>query len=333
MNPKLRLLLLLALFAGCLLSMPQPAFGAPIAPQTVTLADEPATGEALADNTGEETPRLSSSTFIRFLQNNWIDQSFLHRLYFVFYIFTPFVILAISLYLFLRKRWDNTRLLFALGLFEFLFGISKAGLRHGVFPWFCDYPIVGWIVTILSFAYLLLLLYTQLLMLRHFIAELSDNRLARIGWLVLYAALSVALTYALSTNGRYWLAPVAVVALWFFTRRFLIRNNATAWRFIGYTGVVFGGIIMFFLQTIGAILIAFLLIFLVRGFGESQGSGLPMTDTPAPDDGMLERAADGTPFVRHSDGTSTQLRDLGNGDFQDFNGNPWHDNGDGYMHR
>ena len=93
------------------------------------------------------------------------------------------------------------------------------------------------------------------------------------------------------------------------------------------------GIIMFFLQTIGAILIAFLLIFLVRGFGESQGSGLPMTDTPAPDDGMLERAADGTPFVRHSDGTSTQLRDLGNGDFQDFNGNPWHDNGDGYMHR
>lgn len=329
MNPKIRLLpvLLLVLFAGALLLMPQPSAAATLASETVTF--DP-------DHAQQETPRRSSSDFIRFLEDDWIDQPLLHKTYFALYLFSPFVVLAISTYLFLRKRWENTRLLFVLGLFEFLFGIGKAGLDPGVFPWFCDYTIVGWIVTILAFAYLLTLLPTQITMLRMFVAELSDNRLARIGWLTLYAAIAIATTFFLATNGYDWMAPIAVVAivaLWFFTRRCLTHNSAAAWRFVGYTSVVFGGLIIFFLQTIGAIMVVLLLLFLVRGFGESQGSGLPMTDSSSPSDGLLERSADGTPFVRHPDGSSTQLRDLGNGDFQDFNGNPWHDNGSGHMHR
>lgn len=76
------------------------------------------------------------------------------------------------------------------------------------------------------------------------------------------------------------------------------------------------------------IIIVAMVMFFLNGFASIKTSPVVDDGSPNHNDGMLERSADGTPFVRHSDGSSTQLRDRGDGDFEDFNGSPWRSNGD-----
>ena len=235
------ILLLVALCAGCLFLTPQPAFGSIAETEAVTAADE------ATQQQPEQT--VSSSAFIRFIQHNLTDLTFLHKLHFLLYLIAPLAILAFSLVMFLRKNWKNPRLLFALSLSEFLFAFGNASVGTSSFPWFCDYTIVGWIVTILCFLYLLRLLVTQITILRATIAGLSDRRPIRIGLLLFYIAIAVSFTFFFSGKGLYWMAPVVVAAMWYFTRKNLTDSPAETWRFIGYTGVVFGGLIIFFLAS------------------------------------------------------------------------------------
>lgn len=276
---------------------------------------------------------VSNSAFIRFIVDGFSGQGFLYKFHFLLYLTMPFLILASSLLLEFRYKWENDRLLFLLGLSEFLFAIGNAGTGPVTFLWFCDYDLVGWIVAILCFLYMLRLVTRQGGLFLGAINIIGGTIWTRILFLLLYIGISVAITFLFSGKGLYWLTPVVIALMWYFMNKYQVHGNANIWFFMGYTGVVFGGFIIFFLQFIGLLMIVALTMFLLRGFFSSGGRRSAPVETTSPSDGVLERAADGTPFVNHSDGTSTQLRDLGDGDFQDGQGNPWHGNGSGMVHK
>ena len=77
-----------------------------------------------------------------------------------------------------------------------------------------------------------------------------------------------------------------------------------------------------------------LVFFLLNGLDSIKTSSVDADDAaPSSSEGMLERAADGTPFVHHRDGSTTQLKDNGDGTFNDGSGNNWSGNGSGSLFR
>lgn len=272
---------------------------------------------------------VSDSAFIRFILDGFSGQGFLYKLYFLLYLTMPFLILASSLLLAFCYKWENDRLLFLLGVSEFLFAIGNAGTGPVTFLWFCDYDIVGWIVAILCFLYMLRLVIHQGGLFLGAINIIGETIWTKILFLLLYTGVSVAITFLFSGKGLYWLTPVVIALMWYFMNKFQVHGNTNIWFFMGYTGVVFGGFIIFFLQFIGLLIIVVLTMFLIWGFFCSGGR----RSATSPFDGVLERAADGTPFVKHSDGTFTPLQELENGDYEDGQGYTWHDNGSGMLHK
>ena len=70
---------------------------------------------------------VSNSAFIRFIVDGFSGEGFLYKFHFPLYLTMPFLILASSLLLEFRYKWENDRLLFLLGLSEFLFAIGNEG--------------------------------------------------------------------------------------------------------------------------------------------------------------------------------------------------------------
>ena len=261
------------------------------------------------------------------------DQSLVHKFYFVLYMLFPFVILGVSLWIEFTRGWENLQKLFLLGLAELLFSVGNAGVGADVFPWFCNYVVVGWIVTIVCFCYMLRILVKQGLFFLGFVSGCcGSSRLKRLLFYVMYSAIALSVTALLAAKSFFWLAPIVVAGVWYYFYRFERMEPAQATRTLWYSGVIFGGFLIFFLQVIGMILIVALLFFLLQGFASIKTSPVSMEGSSGGGD-MLERSADGTPFVRHSDGSTTQLRDLGNGRFEGLDGTPWHDNGSGHLFR
>lgn len=291
--------------------------------------------EYLEQKAAEEAAR--PSMLIEFIKLHLgAEQGLLHKLYFLLYMLLPFAILGVSLWIELTRGWENLQKLFLLGLSEFLFSIGNAGMGAGVFPWFCDYDLVGWIVTIVCFCYMLRILVKQGLFFLGFVGGCcGDNRLKRLLFYVMYSAIAFSVTALFAAKSFFWLAPIVVAGVWYYFYRCERMVPAQATRTLWYSGVIFGGFLIFFLQVIGMILIVALLFFLLQGFASIKTSPVSMErgGGSAQGDNLLERSADGTPFVHHPDGSTTQLRDLGDGNFEGPDGTPWKDNGSGHLFR
>lgn len=271
-----------------------------------------------------------------FIEKNLSEQPFAHRIYFLLYLVMPFAILAISLWTELSRGWEKMQQLLLLGAAEFLFAIGNAGVGPSAIPWFCDHVIVGWIVTIVCFCYMLRILVKQGLFFLGFVGGCcGDNRLKRLLFYVMYSALAFTVTALLAAKSIFWLAPIVVAGVWYYFYRCERMEPAQATRTLWYSGVIFGGFLVFFLQVIGMILIVALLFFLLQGFASIKTSPVSMDggNGGGGGDNLLERSADGTPFVRHPDGSTTQLRDRGDGNFEGPDGTPWKDNGSGHLFR
>ena len=130
-----------------------------------------------------------------YIKANLAEDSLLHKVYFALYMLMPFAILAISLWMEFSGGWGDERKLFMLGLSEFIFGVGNAGMGAGVYPWFCDFDIVGWIVTIVCFCYMFRLLMKQAGLLMGFVNRRSDGMLLKkVLYYVIYFAIAASVT-------------------------------------------------------------------------------------------------------------------------------------------
>ncbi len=127
--------------------------------------------ERLAQKAAER--EAQPSVLVSYIKANLAEDSLLHKVYFALYMLMPFAILAISLWMEFTGGWGDERKLFMLGLSEFIFGVGNAGMGAGVYPWFCDFDIVGWIVTIVCFCYMFRLLMKQAGLLMGFVNRRS----------------------------------------------------------------------------------------------------------------------------------------------------------------
>lgn len=310
-----------------------------VAPAVCAQTDSPAPKRSYKVNKEHierlEAERKQPSRLSKYIKTNLAEESLLHKFYFLLYMLMPFAILGISLWIEVTGGWGDSRKLFMLGLSEFVFGVGNAGMGAGVYPWFCDFDIVGWIVTIICFCYMLRMLVKQAGVLIGFVNGQSGGELTKkVLYILIYIGVAVTMTMLLSAKPYFWLAPIVVGAAWYYLYRNECMGDSTAaTRMLVNTGVMFGGFIIFFLQVIGLILIVALTLFFLKGFASIKTSPLADESGSMGGDGELERAADGTPFVRHRDGSMTQLRDRGDGSFEGLDGTPWKDSGSGHLFR
>lgn len=277
------------------------------------------------------------SVLMAYVKENLAEESLAHKFYFLLYMLMPFAILAISLWMeFSKDGWGNERKLFLLGLAEFIFGVGNAGMGAGVYPWFCDFEIVGWITTIVCFCYMIRILLKQAGLFVGFINVSSDGLfMKKVIYYAIYIGIALSMTTLLSAKTYFWVAPFVVAAAWYYLYKNEYGDVSTTTRALVNTGVMFGGFIILFLQVLGLIITVAMVLFLLSGFASisSSSSSPSVDDGDSPRDGMLERAADGTPFVRHRDGSTTQLMDNGDGSFRDSKGHTWGGNGSGSLFR
>lgn len=286
--------------------------------------------ERLAQKAAER--EAQPSVLVSYIKANLAEDSLLHKVYFALYMLMPFAILAISLWMEFTGGWGDERKLFMLGLSEFIFGVGNAGMGAGVYPWFCDFDIVGWIVTIVCFCYMFRLLMKQAGLLMGFVNRRSDGMfLKKVLYYVIYFAIAASVTMLLAAKTYFWTAPVVLAAVWYYFYKFEYGDGATAARVMLVTGVIFGGFIIFFMQVLGLIIIVALTLFLLSGFASIKTSPVADESGGSIEGGMVERSADGTPFVRNRDGSVTQLRDRGDGTLEDFNGRTFRENSSGHI--
>ena len=220
--------------------------------------------ERLAQKAAER--EAQPSVLVSYIKANLAEDSLLHKVYFALYMLMPFAILAISLWMEFTGGWGDERKLFMLGLSEFIFGVGNAGMGAGVYPWFCDFDIVGWIVTIVCFCYMFRLLMKQAGLLMGFVNRRSDGMLLKkVLYYVIYFAIAASVTMLLAAKTYFWTAPVVLAAVWYHFYKFEYGDGATAARVMLVTGVIFGGFIIFFMQVLGLIIIVALTLFLLRG--------------------------------------------------------------------
>ncbi len=274
--------------------------------------------------------RAAPSDFTVYVRSHLTDRTLMHKIYFLLYLVMPFAILGVCLVMEFTGGWDNRRLMLLLGLSELLFATGNAGIGQNMFPWFCDYDIVGWIVAIICFCYMIRMLLKQAPAFVGFVNYYSSgySLLRTVLLYGIYVALGVTVTMLLSGNKYFWTAPIAIAAAWYYFYRSEEMSASEAARTVLVSGIIFGGFIVFLMQVLGMIIIVAMVMFFLKGFASIKSSPVVEDGSSNHNDGMLERAADGTPFVRHSDGSSTQLRDLGDGNFEGFDGSPWRSNGD-----
>ena len=278
----------------------------------------------------QEAERSAPSDFAVYVKSNLTEKPLMHKAYFLLYLIMPFAILGVCLLMEFTGGWDNRRLMLLLGLSELLFATGNAGIGQNMFPWFCDYDIVGWVVAIICFCYMIRMLLKQapafIGFVNHYCCDCSLLRTVLLYGI--YVALGVTVTMLLSGNKYFWTAPIAIAAAWYYFYRSEEMSASEAARTVLVSGVIFGGFIVFLMQVLGMIIIVAMVMFFLNGFASIKSSPVVEDGSSNHNDGMLERAADGTPFVRHSDGSSTQLRDLGDGNFEGFDGSPRRSNGD-----
>ena len=94
-----------------------------------------------------------------------------------------------------------------------------------------------------------------------------------------------------------------------------------------------GTVVYFDFDGLGYVLIIIvaLTLFLLSGFASIKTSPVADESGGSIEGGLVERSADGTPFVRNRDGSVTQLRDRGDGTLEDFNGRTFRENSSGHI--
>lgn len=329
---KTAILLCTGLLYTLLLLTALPTFGATANPDRET-PNNTANPEQIDQKADDEI--TGSSMFAVFIAKNLADGTgLLHKIYFLLYLALPFVILALCLWMELSRGWENPQRLLLLGAAEFLFAIGNAGVGASAIPWFCDHVIVGWIITILCFIYLLRILIKQGILFLGFINTVSEReRKKKLLLAVLYCGIAATVTMVFTGKSYFWLAPLFIGGLWYYFYRAERMPASAAAETMLRTGVIFGGFLIFFLQVIGMILLVALIFFLLQGFANINSSPVSSTGGGSTNSvgGTQERAADGTPFVHNPDGTTTQLRNRGDGTLEGPDGSTMKDNGSGQL--
>ena len=165
-----------------------------------------------------------------------------------------------------------------------------------------------------------------------FVNRRSDGMLLKkVLYYVIYFAIAASVTMLLAAKTYFWTAPVVLAAVWYYFYKFEYGDGATAARVMLVTGVIFGGFIIFFMQVLGLIIIVALTLFLLSGLASIKTSPVADESGGSIEGGLVERSADGTPFVRNRDGSVTQLRDRGDGTLEDFNGRTFRENSSGHI--
>lgn len=255
---------------------------------------------------------------------------FMQQIYGVLYDFMPFVILILAILILCIDDDYKSTLTLLLGIAELLFAAGNSEMNNSAVPWFCEPNKVGWIMTIIDFFLVCGVLLLQYYTYQAFMNELS---LGCFGYLLSYpimATVGFALCACLVDLWLFW-APIAAILIIYILLKWKLGDDIATFRMALWVSISFGGFLLFFLQTASLLIIGGLIWILLRAFAEGKGTGSSSTGGTGSDhsSGMLETSADGTPFVHHSDGTTTQLHDSGGGVMRDNQGKQWHKSVDG----
>lgn len=254
---------------------------------------------------------------------------FMQQVYSALYDFMPFVILILAILILCIDDDYKSTLTFLLGIAELLFAAGNSEMNNSAVPWFCEPNKVGWIMTIIDFFLVCGVLLLQYYTYQAFMGELN---LGCFGYLLSYpvmAMVGVALCACLVDLWSFW-APIAAIGIIYILLKWKLGDDVATFRLALWVSISFGGFLIFFLQTAGLLILGGLIWILFRAFAEGKSSSSSVGgSTSDHSSGMLETSADGTPFVHHSDGTSTQLHDSGGGVMRDSQGKQWHKSVDG----
>lgn len=249
----------------------------------------------------------------------------MHSVYKVLYEYMPYVILLLAILVLLMNENHMKILLFLLGLAELLFAAANSEISIGAVPWFCEPNKVGWIMTSVNY-----LLLCGVLILHHSAYQglMGSFRLGCFAYMLSYplmAAVGIALCSCLVDISYFWAPIVAIGLIWAVAKWKLGYDTIEALRVSFWVSIAFGGLLVFFLQTSGLVIIGGLILVLIRAFAEGKSTSSSSSEDSGSNhsDGTIEHSANGVPFVRHRDGTTTQLHDSGGGVMRDSKGRIW----------
>lgn len=264
------------------------------------------------------------SSFVTYIKIGLSDPSLKKRLFFMLYLLSPFIILLIGSSFFVFKKFSNLRLI-CLNLAEIAYVIGHIGTHSSVYPWFCSPSIVGWIVSIIAFAGTLAVLYMHWVLVKDLIQELSDNLYCKPIWFyLLYSAIYIGLgtTLTLAEDWEYYLAFLVIVLLILLWKT---RDDiGYALRIICTTGLYCIGFFCFFLNIVGFLIPIFFIGLLLYESGKSSKRSSNSNDSSDSDYGTLNHDINGDAYIRHDDGSRTDLREEG-GSYVDSSGRYWGD--------
>ncbi len=251
------------------------------------------------------------------------------------YFVAPFLILLFTILLIFMKENGSKILIFLIGLAELLFSIAFTETGDSGFPWFCNPDKVGWIMTIIDFLLLSGVLYMQYGMYKQFMREL---RLGCVAYLLSFPII-IGIGFALLSIFTYPLfgmvaSLIAVLIVWIIIN-WQINDNFSSLMLAFWTIISFGGATALFLKTTPVLIVGGIILTIIKyaGEGSKHNSAYGENNSDEYDtDGHIEKSADGVPFVRHRNGSTTQLHNSGGGVMSDNKGRIWH-NDDGYAKR
>lgn len=227
----------------------------------------------------------------------------------------------------------------ATGLMELLYCAADQRVNISGLAWFCMPGKVGWIMTIIDFIILIGVLIAQHEMFKATLSNMLNNA-GRRGFsyiflfLVsypLFAVVGITLAGALLNPGLFWAPLLAIGVLCLFFKWIVDTEWTVAFVMALWAGVSFGGFLAFFLSVAGVLILGGLIYILVSAVANGSSSGTQTSasssngNSQSTDNtqGCLERDAFGGTHVRHPDGTTTDLTDVGNGEFVDYSGHSW----------
>lgn len=244
--------------------------------------------------------------------------------------FTPFLVLLLSIFLLFMKQGCRT-LIFIIGLSELLFSIVT---EDGI-PWFCNPSKVGWIMTIIDFIFLSTILYGQYNMYKGLMTELRPNFIIYL----LSFPIIIGIGFALLTafiNPLYGIAGIVIgILIVWFTLYWYTNTGGYSFRLAIWIIISFGGAAALFLKTAPVLIAGGVILIIIRAVGEGsrQSSYYESESCCSNDEGYIDESGNGVPYVRHRDGSTTQLHDSGGGVMRDSEGHIWHSNGNGHAQR
>lgn len=243
------------------------------------------------------------------------------------YEFLPYAVLVLAALLLFLKHGGGKTVAFLMGLCEMVFAFAFIQMEQDPVPWFCNPSDVGWIMTIVNFLLLSGVLNLQYGLFKGLLRGLELGLLAYIAAFPIIVGMGYGLVTLASDPLTGGLCLFATIMITWFT--LLWKTNDMFFALVNtlWIAVTYGGAAALFVKTIPVLITGAIAMILFRAFAEGGKSTRSYSEEydDTKDSGWLERSADGTPFIRHRDGSSTQLHDDGVGGLFDSKGRRWNE--------